>query len=154
MTFETRETVVRFVERDYFGSAAQSDVSSMLDCFHNNAQVLIRHGDNPTRYFSPQPSEAHSDLTDFFSHLCGTFEPRFSDFQHFIDIEKNCSACYFRVLLTPRSPAMLKKVGVQELNNCNFFHYSDRKIQNMIIYYSNAAALGRDIPTGYPKGND
>jgi hypothetical protein len=151
MSFSSREDIVKFVENDYFGSVTRDDIDAVLACFHPDAKVLIRHGDNPVRHFSATPAAGESELRDFYAHLNGTFQTWFGGFKHFVDLEENRSACYFTVRLTPSSEEMLDRVGVQELNNCNFFRFRDAKIEHMIIYYSNSAAeAGADTPTGYP----
>jgi hypothetical protein len=152
MSFDSRDAVISFVEQAYFGSAMRADVAGMLDCFASDACVTVRHGDNPARYFSPAAHGRYAVLGAFFEHLCGTFEPWFGDFQHFVDLEHDRSACYFTVRLTPRLPEMLAATGVLELRNCNFFHYQEKKIQDMTIYYSNSGADGQEnTPTGYPQ---
>ena len=151
MSFENREEIIKFVEEDYFGSAVRNDIDGVLASFEPNAKIMIRHGDNPVRRFAPNPEEGESSLVEFYEHLCGTFEVWFGNFKHFVDFEENKSACYFTVRLTPRSAEMLEEVGVQELQNCNFFRFSGKKIDHMIIYYSNTAAgASQELPTGYP----
>lgn len=152
MNFESRDAVIRFVEQAYFGSAMRADVAGMLACFVPDARVTVRHGDNPERYFSPAAHGQHAELGSFFEHLCSTFEPWFGNFEHFVDLEQDRSACYFTVRLTPREPDMLADSGILELRNCNFFCYQDGKIDEMIIYYANSGASERrSMPTGYPQ---
>ena len=152
MAFRKREDVIKFVENEYFGSVVRNDIDAVLACFHANAKILIRHGDNPVRKFWLEPGAGESELREFYMHLCGTFSTWFGDFNHFIDLEENQSACYFTVRLTPFSGELLESVGEQELKNCNFFRFRDNKIEHMIIYYSNTAAeAGQKMPTGYPS---
>jgi hypothetical protein len=152
MPFNSREAVMGFIEHDYFGSAMRNDVTGMLNCFIDTAKIIVRHGDNPERYFSPDPKARQTDLRIFYEHLCGTFEPWFGGFFHVVDLEQQRAACYFTVRLTPRDASQLDQVGIQMLNNCNFFDFSDGKIKKMIIYYSNsAAAPDASVPTGYPQ---
>jgi hypothetical protein len=152
MSFDNRKAVIDFIENTYFGSVMQDDIPAVLKCFHDEAEVLIRHGDNPPRHFSLKPGAGESDLEDFYAHLCGTFESWFGHFKHFVDLEDDRSACYFTVRLTPKSNDEKESIGVQELQNCNFFRFKDGLINHMIIYYSNSAAeAGENTPTGYPQ---
>ena len=151
MSLNNRAGVVSFVEESYFGNVSANNIDAVMECFHSDATVLIRHGDKPPRHFAVEPDSGESHLREFYTHLCGSFEARFEDFSHFIDLEANGSACYFTVRLTPRSADMLDSVGVQVLRNCNFFHYRGGKIERMMIYYANSAAETADAkPTGYP----
>jgi hypothetical protein len=152
MAFGERAEIVNFVENQYFGSVVRNDIDAVLACFHTDAKILIRHGDNPVRNFSLQPGARESELREFYMHLCGTFSTWFGNFNHVIDFEENRSACYFTVRLTPFSDELLESAGEQELNNCNFFRFRDDKIEHMIIYYSNSGAeAGQKMPTGYPS---
>ena len=152
MAFKNRQAVIDFIEKGYFASAMRADFDGILNCFCEDVEVLIRHGDNPVRVFSKYPSGEESHLKEFYTHLSGTFEAWFGDYKHFVDLDENRCASYFTVRLTPKSPDMLAEVGVQELQNCNFFRFEDGLIKHMIIYYSNSAAeAGSRAPTGYPK---
>jgi hypothetical protein len=152
MLFDNRNAVIDFVENAYFGSVMHADIPAVLKCFHDDAEVLIRHGDNPVRRFSLHPGKGEANLGEFYTHLCGNFEAWFGHFKHFIDLEENGSACYFTVRLTPKETDDKELIGVQELHNCNFFRYEDGLIRHMIIYYSNTTAeAGDNTPTGYPQ---
>jgi hypothetical protein len=152
MQLKDRESIIQFVERDYFGSVRDQATDAVMRCFHADATVLIRHGDNPVRRFAVKPSSENSDLRDFYAHLVGNYEAWFGDFTHFVDIQESRSACYFTVRLTPRPGGLYSGAGTQELKNCNFFEYADDKIRHMIIYYSNVNSDAADsTPTGYPR---
>ncbi len=150
MKFSTREQVSAFVEDAYFGRVAERDIAAVMACFTPDAQVIIRHGDNPTRRFALQPTAETDDLTKFYAHLCTNYQPWFGDFEHVIDLGVQRSACYFTVRLTPAVSGLYADADTQTLRNCNFFEYAEGLIQHMIIFYSNAAA-GAGAPTGYPQ---
>ena len=150
MPLDTRPAVIEFVEQTYFGNVQRQDIDAVMDCFNPEAEVFIRHGDNPLRHFSADPASGIDYLRDFYSHLCGNYEIQFDRFQHFVDLEAQRSACYFRVRLQPLPDGQYADAGLQELNNCNFFEYADGRIGHMIIYYSNTGS-DRDAPTGYPR---
>ena len=150
-----RASCVEFIEQTYFGSVRNGDIGAIMACFDSEAKVIIRHGDNPERFFSVQPSGAATNLLDFYQHICGNYDARFGDFQHFIDIDEQRAASHFKVRLTPKPEGLYAEAGVQELLNCNFFEFNDGLIGHMIIYYANpqgdAATGSAKTPTGYPR---
>jgi len=150
MSLTDRDGVIEFVEQAYFGSVQRQDIAAVMGCFEAKAEVVIRHGDNPVRNFSVAPKPGVDDLQNFYAHLCGNYEAWFGDFNHFVDLDAQRSACYFSVRLTPKSDGLYADAGVQTLQNCNFFQYEDDRIRHMIIYYSNSGSVD-DTPTGYPK---
>jgi len=150
MLLTDRDAVIEFVEQAYFGSVQRQDVAAVIGCFAATAEVVIRHGDNPVRNFSVTPQSGADDLQTFYAHLCGNYEAWFGDFQHFVDLDAQRSACYFTVRLTPKADGLYADAGVQTLQNCNFFEYQDGRIRQMIIFYSNSESSD-GMPTGYPK---
>ncbi len=151
MTTVDRESCVRFVEQQYFGNVRDGKLDAVMACFAAGAKVIIRHGDNPERVYVAGATGEYSELREFYQHLCGNYAPWFGDFQHFIDVAQQRSACYFTVRLIPKAGGPYALAGTQELHNCNFFEYRDGLITHMIIYYANSTAGGRDRPTGYPQ---
>ncbi len=152
MSLSDRKAVIDFVEQDYFGNVERENIDGVLDCFQHQAEVIVRHGDNPVRYFSVAPRGDHDDLRGFYLHLCGNYTASFSGFKHFVDLDEGRSACYFDVRLTPKPDASYADSDALWLNNCNFFRYENGKIKHMIIYYSNPdSAASHDVPTGYPR---
>lgn len=150
MSLTDRAAVIKFVEQAYFGGVQRQDVPAVMACFEPTAEVVIRHGDSPVRKFSVMPKAVTDDLQTFYAHLCGNYEAWFGDFNHFVDLDAQRSACYFTVRLTPLPAGLYADTGVQTLQNCNFFHYQDGRIRHMIIYYSNSESVD-GTPTGYPK---
>jgi hypothetical protein len=151
MSFDNHESFRSFVEERYFGNVAGGKITAVMDCFEPGAEVVIRHGDNPVREFIARSEDGGTELREFYEHLCGNYEAWFGNFQHFIDVEQQRSACYFTVRLQPRPDGLYADTEIQELHNCNFFEYRDDRINQMIIYYSNPQADNADNPTGYPR---
>ena len=146
-----RAAYIDFIERRYFGGVSAGDLEGVRDCFADDAEVLIRHGDNPERRYSPSPGPGQEPLPSFFEHLCGNYDCWFGEFRHTIDVEGQRAASRFAVRLTPRPGGLYADHPVQQLLNSNFFEFADGRITFMMINYSNAA--GPDTPTGYPKDN-
>ena len=147
-----RAACIEFIEHSYFGSVMQGDVAGIMQCFTADAAVVIRHGDNPERYFTAASANEATDLLGFYDHLCGNFEAWFGDFEHYIDIDQARAASRFTVRLTPKPDGLYADQGVQELHNCNFFEFRDDRISHMIIYYANPQSADAAVaPTGYPK---
>ncbi len=151
-----RETCIAFIEQTYFGNVEAGDIDAVMECFTEQAEVIIRHGDNPLRFFQVRPSGDATGLRDFYTHLCGNYAASFNDFEHFIDGTENRAACYFKVRLRPKPDGLYAEAGPQELLNCNFFEFEAGLINHMIIYYANPQSVevdGRsaETPTGYPK---
>jgi hypothetical protein len=152
-----RNAYVEFIEERYFGSVANTDFDQILQCFTEDARVIIRHGDLPERLFSMNPAAAESDLHGFYQHLCDNYDCWFGDYHHYIDLEQNTAASRFSVRLEPKSDSVYAGAPTQELHNCNFFEFRDDRISEMIIYYSNPERETdfddnpKRKPTGYPQ---
>lgn len=146
-----RAAIVALVEQHYFGNVAREQLAAVVACFTANAQVVIRHGDQPTRRFAAQPSPGVPHISEFWRHLNGHFNGRFDDFVHVIDVEQQCCAATFTVTLAPKPGSPYRERGTLTLQNCNFFWLQDGLIDRMIVYYANpdtgGAAAGK--PTGY-----
>ena len=87
----TRDDYVHLVERRYFGNVAHGDIPAVVACFSGDARVTIYHGDAPPRFFAVQPGAGETPLARFFEHLLANYEPRFTEFVHYVD-EANGSA--------------------------------------------------------------
>ncbi len=149
------EDFVKLVEEDYFGSVARQDKAAVLACFTEDARVTIYHGDNEPRRFSARADAGAASLISFFDHLLENYDPHFTDFTHFVDVDNDRCATHFKARLTPKANSPYAAAGVQNLRNCNFFLCRGGKIHDMIIYYSNpeAANAAQPAPTGFPKAN-
>ena len=148
---ENRAAYIEFIEHHYFGNVTTGDVERVMDCFVDNAKVVIRHGDLPERRFASSPRSGQNNLLNFYQHLCDNYACWFGDFQHTIDIDAQRAASRFRVRLNPRPDGLYSKFPVQQLSNCNFFEFTDGRIKYMLIYYANPANGDGEKPTGYPK---
>jgi ketosteroid isomerase-like protein len=148
----SREECIELVEERYFGSVSRGDVETALACFTPDAEVTIRHGDAPPRTFRAD-SDGAPALRSFLEHLLANYEPRFTDFVHYVDVENERCASRFVVRLTARPESAAAASGDQELRNCNFFDLADGRIRSMVIYYTNPGSAGGDSsgPTGYPE---
>ena len=147
---DDRSAYTDFIERRYFGKVAAGDIEAVMNCFDANAQVVIRHGDQPERRYSPSPEPGQEPLTSFFEHLCGNYDCWFGDFTHTVDAERNRAASRFRVRLTPRPDGLYSEFPVQQLMNSNFFEFDRGRITFMLINYANTAGSDTPRPTGYP----
>jgi ketosteroid isomerase-like protein len=145
----SRDQCIELVEEHYFGNVSRGDVDAALACFTPDAVVTIRHGDAPPRLFSASGDGA-DPLGAFLEHLLANYEPRFTDFVHYIDAENERCASRFVVKLTARPEGAAATVGDQELLNCNFFELEGERISAMLIYYANPGSRGGAAPTGYP----
>lgn len=145
-----RSTILDLIENRYFGGVASGDLGAVLDCFAEDAEILIRHGDFPERRFSPTPGPGLEDLRKFFVHLCGNYDCWFGNFEHTIDLQEQRAASRFTVRLTPRRDGLYSKFPEQTLMNSNFFEFARDRIKFMLIYYANPAESDYEKPTGYP----
>ena len=158
----TRDDYVDLVERRYFGNVAQADIPAVVACFSGDARVTIYHGDAAPRLFAVQPGPGETALARFFEHLLANYEPRFTEFVHYVDpVGERCAAT-FLVTLTPKPGSPYRDAGVQRLRNCNFFRCRAGLIRAMTIYYSNPGSAGGaggadgggahgTRPTGFPQ---
>ena len=151
-----REPCLTFIEQTYFGNVQTGNIDAVIECFTEQAKVVIRHGDNPQKLFSMRPSENETPLPDFYQHLCSNYAAWFGDFQHFVDSEAARAASHFTVRLSPYPDGLYADAGPQELLNGNFFEFDNGLISHMIIYYANpqtthVSGLQHESPTGYPK---
>ena len=148
---DDRSAYIEFIERRYFGSVTAGDLDRVLDCFVDNAEIVLRHGDLPERRFAPSPRPGRDNLLSFYQHLCANYTCWFGDFHHTIDIDQQRAASRFNVRLNPKANGLYAAFPEQQLLNCNFFEFADGKIEFMLIYYANLAEGDADKPTGYPK---
>ena len=147
---QDRAAYIDFIERCYFGSVAAGDLGGILECFAEDAEVLIRHGDNPERRYSPSPGPGQEPALSFFKHLCENYDCWFGHFRHTIDFQNRRAASRFTVRLTPKPDGLYAAYPKQQLLNSNFFEFADGRITFMLIYYANIGAIDSQTPTGYP----
>lgn len=149
----TRAACIELVENRYFGSVSREQLQDVLDCFTEDAQILIRHGDNPTRLMKAKPGAGETHISEFWKHLNAHYTARFEDFEHFIDLEAARCAATFRVTLAPKPGSAYAERGTLTLYNCNFFWLEKGRIARMIVYYANPDTGGAmdGKPTGYPR---
>ena len=156
MSAYDRDYYINLIEDSYFGNVSREDISSACDCFADNSQVVIYHGDNPVRTFYKNPDVSQQSLEVFYDHLLGNYDASFYDFVHTIDLDEKRCASNFLVTLSPKPNSEYLNTGTLTLNNSNFFRLEDGKIFYMIIYYANPT-LGKMLgntnnsPTGFPK---
>ena len=152
----TRDDYVDLVERRYFGNVAQADIPAVVACFTADALVTIYHGDAAPRLFKAQAGADETPLPRFFEHLLANYDPKFTEFVHYVDTVSERCAATFLVTLTPKPDSAYRDAGVQRLRNCNFFRCRDGLIHEMTIYYSNPGTAGGEDahgarPTGFPQ---
>jgi hypothetical protein len=151
-----RMSYVEFIEQRYFGSVADGKFEKILDCFADDARVIIRHGDKPERRFAVNPQSNESELLGFYQHLCENFDCWFGDYHHYVDLKEGNAASRFTVRLTPQPKGIYANAPPQKLRNCNFFEFRAGRISDMIIYYANPQTHVTNVqlpsgkPTGYP----
>ncbi len=91
----TRDDYVDLVERRYFGNVVQADVPAVVACFTDDASVTIYHGDAAPRLFKARPTAGETPLPRFFEHLLANYEPRFTEFVHYVDVAgERCAAMF------------------------------------------------------------
>ncbi len=149
----TRAACIDLVENRYFGNVSRERLEDVLDCFTEEAQIVIRHGDLPTRVMTARPGPGETHISEFWKHLNANYSARFEDFEHFIDLEASRCAATFRVTLAPKPESAYAERGTLTLYNCNFFWLERGRIARMIVYYANPDTGGpmEGKPTGYPK---
>lgn len=149
----TRTACIDLVENRYFGNVSRERLQDVLDCFTDDAQILIRHGDHPTRLMKARPGPGETHISEFWKHLNANYWSHFEDFEHFIDLEAARCAATFRVTLAPKPGSAYAERGRLTLYNCNFFWLEQARIARMIVYYANPDTGGpmEGKPTGYPR---
>ena len=147
-----RSDYVNLVENRYFGSVTAAELDAVCACFTADAVITILHGDNPPRIFKASPAAGEAPMRDFWAHLCANFHGRFTQFEHFIDVDAGRCAATFIVTLSPKPESAYADGGVLTLRNCNFFWIRGDRIERMTVYYANpdSAGAGAGKPTGYP----
>ena len=149
----THVQLAELAEHRYFGAVARGDLTAVLACFTDDAEVIIRHGDLPTRIMRARPTGDIPHISEFWRHLNGNFDASFTDFEHFVDESAQRCACTFEVTLRPKATSPYVARGTLRLHNCNFFWVRDGRIAKMIVYYANPDTGGDapNKPTGYPR---
>ena len=93
----TRDDYVDLVERRYFGNVTRADIPAVVACFTDDAAVTIYHGDAAPRVFKAAPAAGETALPRFFEHLLANYEPRFTEFVHYVDeANERCAATFPR----------------------------------------------------------
>lgn len=151
---KTRAEFVELVEDRYFGNVSRERLAEVVDCFTPAAEILIRHGDAPTRVMKANPAPGEVHISEFWKHLNANYAAKFEDFEHFIDVDAARCAATFRVTLAPKPGSAYASRGTLTLLNCNFFWLENGRIARMIVYYANPETGGpaEGKPTGYPQG--
>jgi ketosteroid isomerase-like protein len=149
----TRAALIDLVENRYFSNVSREDVAAVAACFTADAEVVIRHGDAPTRVLKASPGAGEQDMRDFWRHLNANYDARFDRFEHFVDVEAQRCAATFLVTLAPKAGSAYAARGTLTLLNCNFFWLENGRIARMIVYYANPDTGGPAVgkPTGYPQ---
>lgn len=149
-----RAALIDLVENRYFGNVSHERVEAVATCFSASAEILIRHGDAPTRVMKANPGPGETNMRHFWRHLNANYDARFDHFEHFIDVDAQRCATTFVVTLAPKPGSAYAARGTLTLLNCNFFWLENGQIARMIVYYANpdtgGPAAGK--PTGYPQG--
>ena len=73
--------------------------------------MTIYHGDAPPRFFAVQPGAGETPLARFFEHLLANYEPRFTEFVHYVDEANERCAATFLVTLTPKPDSPYRDAG-------------------------------------------
>lgn len=149
----TRAELIDLVEDRYFGNVTRGDVEAVAACFTADAEIIIRHGDAPTRLMKATPGPTETDMREFWRHLNANYHATFERFEHFVDVDAQRCAATFVVTLAPRSGSAYAARGTLTLQNCNFFWLENGRIARMIVYYANPDTGGPSAgkPTGYPQ---
>lgn len=149
----SRANYVALVEDRYFGNVARERLAAVVDCFTADAEIVIRHGDNPTRVMKANPRSGEAHISEFWKHLNANYQASFDHFQHVIDLDANRCAATFQVTLAPKPGSAYAASGTLTLENCNFFWLENGKIARMVVYYANPDSGGTSTakPTGYPS---
>ncbi len=124
---------VQLVEERYFGNVSRDEQGAVLACFTHDAEIQIRHGDNPVRILRGQPLAGDSHLSEFWRYLNGNYRASFSNFEHFVDVAAHRCAATFVVTLAPKPGSVHAAEGIQVLQNCNFFWLRDSLIERMVV---------------------
>jgi hypothetical protein len=149
-----RAAYVDLVENRYFGNVSRERLADVVDCFTPGAEIIIRHGDAPTRVMKANPAAGELHISEFWRHLNANYASKFEAFEHFIDVDAQRCAATFRVTLAPKAGSAYAARSTLTLQNCNFFWLENRRIARMIVYYANPDTGGPldGKPTGYPQG--
>lgn len=149
----TRDELIDLVEDRYFGNVTREDVEAVAACFTADAEIIIRHGDAPTRLMKATPGPAETDMREFWRHLNANYHATFERFEHVVDVDAQRCAATFVVTLAPRSGSAYAARGTLTLQNCNFFWLENGRIARMMVYYANPDTGGPSAgkPTGYPQ---
>lgn len=149
----TRAGLIELVEEHYFGNVTREDVEAVAACFTADAEIIIRHGDAPTRLMKATPGPGETDMREFWRHLNANYRATFERFEHIVDVEAQRCAATFVVTLAPKRGSAYAPRGALTLLNCNFFWLENGRIARMIVYYANPDTGGPSAgkPTGYPQ---
>jgi hypothetical protein len=80
------------------------------------------------------PAAGEESFADFLGGLHAKFTLAYSHFVHFVDVEKQQSACTFRLVIAPRDTG--SGLPERRLRNCNFFRFEDGLIGAITAYFA------------------
>jgi len=134
MKLTAREQFIDIVERQYFGSMAAASPERILPLLTEDAVLTGFYGINAPRIVRRHPAAGEESFVGFLGGLLTNFTLTYSQFVHFVDLERQQCACTFRLVITPRDVA--STLPERRLRNCNFFRFDDGLIGAIAVYFA------------------
>ncbi len=124
----SRDELIEFATKTYFGNVDAKNLDAVLDCFHDEALLCTQTS------FTRHSGKA--EIKRMFEDFLGSFEKIVHrDFTCTVDETNGRIAASFIAELTDADG------GVTVLNNTNFWRMRDGKFQEVYVYMSGANVL-------------
>lgn len=124
----SREELIEFATKTYFGNVDTKNMDAALDCFHDEALFCVQTS------FTRHSGKA--EIKRMFEDFFGAYETIIHrDFNCTVDEANGRVAASFVAELTD------KDGNVTLLNNTNFWRMRDGKFQEVYVYMSGANVL-------------
>ncbi len=138
-----RADYIAMVEDVYFGGMSRGDVAPIFALFTPDTTITTFYGATPFRRMRAEPGAGEEPLADFFTKAIDTFDVRYTDFQHVIDVEAERIWSIYTLHISAKPDGPMAGTPARKLRNCNFFELKAGKIFAVTAYFANPP----EIPT-------
>jgi hypothetical protein len=134
MRLTSRHQFIEIVQHQYFGSMARAQPGQILPLLADAAVLTGFFGSDAPRLVRQCPGLGEESFERFLGALHAEFALSYTDFEHFIDVDEQRSACTFLLEVTPRNAT--STLPTRKLRNCNFFQFEQGLITAVTAYFA------------------
>ena len=137
----TRADYIALVEDVYFGGMTRGNIAPILALFAPDATITTFYGETPARRMRAEPRAGEELLSSFFSKAVDTFDVRYTDFEHVVDVEAERIWSMYTLHIAGKPNGPMKDSPLRKLRNCNFFEFGEGKLIRVTAYFANPPSI-------------